>query len=201
MDAVVEILLGVDGTAAYVVIGLLAFGEAAALVGLFLPGETAVLLGGVLASQGRVSLGVMLLVAAAAAVAGDSAGYEMGRRWGPRLLSARMLRRHQPLVRRTQDYLAERGGVMVFLGRWVGVLRALVPGLAGMSRMSYGRFLLFNVLGGVAWAAVFTLLGFAAGESFERVEAASGRASWLLAAVVAATLGLRWGVRRLRSAA
>jgi len=80
MEQVLDAILGLGGTVAYVVIALLAFGEAAAFVGLVLPGEIALVLGGVLASQGRASLPLMLVVAAAAAIAGDSAGYEMGRR-------------------------------------------------------------------------------------------------------------------------
>jgi membrane protein DedA with SNARE-associated domain len=87
MGQIIDAILGHDGTVVYVVVGLLAIGEAAAFIGLLLPGEVAVLLGGVLAAQGRVSLPVLLLVVAAAAIAGDSAGYEIGRRWGSRVLT------------------------------------------------------------------------------------------------------------------
>jgi membrane protein DedA with SNARE-associated domain len=93
MGHIIDAILSLGGVAAYAVIGLLAFGEAAAFIGLVLPGEIAVLLGGVLASQGRVSLPIMLAVAAVSAIAGDSAGYEIGRRWGPRLIKSRIGRR------------------------------------------------------------------------------------------------------------
>jgi membrane-associated protein len=201
MEHLVEAILGLGGMAAYVVVGLLAFGEAAAFIGLALPGEIAVLLGGVLASQGRVSLPVVLATVAVAAIAGDSAGYEIGRRWGPRVLDWPIVRRHAGTIHEAELYLRHRGGLMVFLGRWTSVLRAIVPGVAGMSRMPYRRFFAFNVIGGVAWAAVFTLAGYAAGESYAHVELATGWGSWLLGAVLVAWIGLRWSLRRRRARA
>jgi membrane protein DedA with SNARE-associated domain len=201
VEHVVEAILGLGGMAAYVVVGLLAFGEAAAFIGLVLPGEIAVLLGGVLASQGRVSLPIVLATAAVAAIAGDSAGYEIGRWFGPRVLAWPIVRRHTDTIREAELYLRHRGGLMVFLGRWTTVLRAIVPGVAGMSRMPYRRFFVFNVIGGVAWATVFTLAGYIAGESFAAVEVATGWGSWVLAAVVVAWIALRWARRRRRAGA
>lgn len=198
MEQIIELILGLGGVVAYVVIGLLAFGEAAAFIGLVLPGEIAVVLGGVLASQGRVSLPVMLAVAAIAAIAGDSAGYEIGRWWGPRLLELPIVRRRAGMVREAERYLRRRGGTVVFVGRWTSVLRAIVPGVAGMSRMPYGRFLFFNVVGGVAWAAAFTMAGYAAGESYTYIEAATGWGSWILTGAVVIWLGATWVRRRRR---
>lgn len=191
MEPIIEAILGLGGIVAYVVIGLLAFAEAAAFVGLVVPGEIAVVLGGVLASQGRVSLPVMLVVAAVAAIAGDSAGYEIGRRWGPRLLDTAIVRRHAHTVRHAERYMHRHGGATVFLGRWTSVLRAIVPGVAGMTRMSYGRFLIFNVVGGVAWAAAFTVAGYAAGESYAIIDAATGWGSWILTGVLVAWVAVR----------
>ncbi len=199
MEQVFDAILGLDGAAVYVVIGLLAFAEAAAFVGLLLPGEVAVLLGGVLASQGRVSLPALLVVAAVAAIAGDSAGYELGRRWGARVLATRLARRHTRTVCEVMRRVQRHGGAVVFLGRWTSVLRALVPAVAGMSRMAYGRFLVFNVIGGVAWAAAFTLAGYAAGGSYRTIEAATGRGGWILTALVVGWVAVRLVLRRRRT--
>jgi membrane-associated protein len=95
-------------------------------------------------------------------------------------------------------HVQRRGGVIVFVGRWTSILRAVVPAVAGTSRMEYGRFLVSNVLGGVAWAAVFTLAGYAAGESYRSVEAATGRGGWIVAAALGGWLALRLLVRRRR---
>ena len=182
-----DTILSLSGVLAYAVVGTLAFLEAALFVGLVLPGETALLLGGVLASRGRVSLPILMGVAVVAAVAGDSVGYEVGRRFGPALKAGRLGRMiGDQRWSRAEAYVAKRGGSAVFLGRWVGLLRALVPAVAGMVRMPYRRFLVYNVAGGTLWAVVVVLLGYFAGASFKRVEAYLGGASLLLLAVVVA---------------
>ena len=136
------------GPVAYVVCGLLVFGEAAVLLGFVIPGETAALIGGVLASLHHVNLILMLVVVVACAIVGDSVGYEVGKVLGPWLVERRPLRGH-PGVNRGQALLARRGGPAVFLGRWVALARALVPGLSGMSGMRYRTFLAYNAMGGI----------------------------------------------------
>lgn len=200
MEQVLAAILDLGGTVTYVVIALLAFGESAAFVGLVLPGEIALVLGGVLASQGRASLPLMLAVAATAAIAGDSAGYEMGRRWGPRLLRSSTARRHADAISTAERYLRDRGALMVVLGRWTSVLRAIVPAVAGITRMPYPQFLAFNVIGGVAWATVFTVVGYAAGESYGFIESATGWGSWIVTGALAIWLTALWVVRRRRRA-
>lgn len=198
MSRIIESVLQLSGTAAYSLVGLLAFGEAAAFVGLVLPGELAVLLGGVVASSGQASLPLMIVVASVAAIAGDSVGYEMGRRYGPRVLAwPRFHRRFGARVENASGYLQERGGRAVFLGRWTSVLRALIPGMAGMARMPYRQFLVFNVIGGIAWATTFVLAGYTAGSSWRRVEKIAGRASLLLLAIVVLIVVVRLVTRRL----
>jgi membrane-associated protein len=154
-------VLSLSGWPAYLVVGGLALGESAAFVGLVLPGETALLYGGVLAGRGNLSLPLLLVVAAVAAVAGDSIGYELGQRVGPPLRSSRAGRWiGEPRWARAEQFLQRRGGPAVLLGRWVGLLRALVPTLAGMGRMPYRRFLPWNVVGGITWAGTIVLLGY-----------------------------------------
>ena len=170
---------------AYVVLALLAAAESAACVGLAVPGETAMLLGGFLAFQGRVHLAVMMAAGAVGAVAGDSVGYEIGRQFGEPLKRSRLGRRvGQDRWASGEAYLRAKGGRAVFLGRFVGVLRALVPALAGMSRMPYRVFLPWNAAGGLIWAPGFVLLGYLAGGSYRRVERLAGRASLLLLILV-----------------
>ncbi len=170
-------LLILHGPAAYSLVGALTFGEAAIFVGFVLPGETAVVLGGVLASQHAVSLSGMAAVVVVAAVIGDTVGYEMGRHFGERILNLPILRRRRPAVDRARAYLRARGGRAVFLGRFTAFLRAVMPGLAGLSRLPYRRFLAFNAAGGLFWGVGFTLLGYAAGTAYEKVEKAVGLAS------------------------
>lgn len=202
MSTVVSTVLSLSGSLAYAVIGLLAFGEAAAFVGLFLPGETALLLGGVLAATGRVSLPVLLVVAAAAAVLGDSVGYEVGRRGGSPLRRSRLGRRiGEQRWTRAERFVLRRGGPAVLLGRWVGVLRALVPALAGMTGMPYRRFLVWNLAGGVTWATTVVLAGYATGAAWRSAAHYFSRVGLVLAVVaVLAALGW-WLVRRRKRSA
>jgi membrane protein DedA with SNARE-associated domain/membrane-associated phospholipid phosphatase len=170
---------------AYIVLALLAAAESAAFVGLAIPGETAMLLGGFLAYQGRVHLGWMMAAGAIGAVVGDQVGYEIGRVFGDPLKRSRLGRRvGEERWAKGEAYLRAKGGRAVFLGRFVGVLRALVPALAGMSRMPYRTFLPWNAAGGLIWAPGFVLLGYLAGSSYRQVERLAGRASLLLLLLV-----------------
>lgn len=186
MNRVVEAVLSLSGLPAYALVFALAAGEAAVFLGVFLPGEAALLLGGVLASQGRVSLPAMVVTAVLAAVIGDSIGYQVGRWGGPAMRSSRLGRLvGESRWKAGEGFLLRRGGPAVLLGRWVGLLRALVPSLAGMGAMPYRSFLAWNAAGGTLWASTVVLLGYVAGAQYARVERLFGRAGLLLGLVVA----------------
>jgi membrane protein DedA with SNARE-associated domain/membrane-associated phospholipid phosphatase len=185
------------GPSAYLVVALLAALEASAFVGLFVPGELAMLVGGYIAFQERADLVTMMVFAALGAVVGDSLGYELGRHLGPSIRRSRLGRRvGDDRWARAEHYLATKGGRAVFFGRFIGVLRALVPALAGVSRMPYRRFLFWNALGGIIWAPSIVGLGYLAGRSYRRVEHYAGRVGLVLlvfVAIVAAVAALgRW---------
>jgi membrane protein DedA with SNARE-associated domain/membrane-associated phospholipid phosphatase len=197
MGQLVDRILALHGLAALAIVFALPALEASAFVGVVVPGEIAVLLGGVLAFEHRVSLPAVLAAAIAGAICGDTVGYLVGRRYGRSLLDSslgRLVRREH--LDRAERYLAERGGPAVFLGRFTAVLRALIPGLAGMARLRYRKFLVYNAAGGAVWATGFVLLGYLAGAGWRRVEHLAGRASLLLlvalVVVGAIVLGARW---------
>lgn len=191
MSGFMDQLLSVPAPLAYALIAALVFSEAAIFVGFVLPGETAVVLGGVLASTGRVSLTALLILVVAAAVVGDTVGYEVGKHLGGRVLSLRMVRKREQRIDRAREFLRERGGWAVFLGRFTAFLRAVMPGLAGLSRMPYATFLAFNAAGGLIWGVGVALLGYFAGNSYAKVESLLGRSSALLA-VVLVLAGVGW---------
>ena len=164
------------GGLVYGLVGLLVFGEAALFIGFVLPGETSVIVAGVVASQGHVNIGVLCLLVVVAAVAGDSVGYAIGRRYGEQLLKIPVVRNRRAAIDRALEGLRRRGPVYVFVGRFTAFLRAVMPGLAGMSKMHYRRFLIANALGGVIWGISFTLLGYFAGSALSKIEK---YASWL----------------------
>jgi membrane protein DedA with SNARE-associated domain len=206
MTGVFEHLIETVGNAVglwmYLIAGALCFGEAAILLGMVLPGETALLVAGVFCAHGKLSLPVMILVGFACAVAGDSVGFEFGKKFGPPLRRSRLGRfvgEHR--WAKVDAFLHRHGGKAVLLGRLTAILRALVPSMAGMSGMRYRTFILWNVIGGALWAPGCVLLGFAFANALDVV----GRTlTWaplaILAVVVAGWVALRWRERRREQA-
>ena len=165
-----------SGGMVYALVGLLVFGEAALFIGFVLPGETSVIVAGVVASQGHVNIDVLCVLVVVAAIVGDSVGYAIGHRYGERLLKLPVIRQREVALQRALEGLRQRGPVYVFIGRFTAFLRAVMPGLAGMSKMHYRRFLVANALGGVVWGVGYALLGYFAGKSLATIESF---ASWL----------------------
>ncbi len=180
-----EPLLSLHGWQAYLLVGVLVFAEDAVMLGFVFPGETAAILGGALASNRGVSVGGILAVVIVAAIVGDSVGYAIGDRWGRQLLQLGPLRKRQKGIDAALDQLSRRGAIAVFVGRFSAFLRAVVPGLSGMSKMRYRIFLPANALGGICWGFLYVLLGYFVGQ---RVEKATGIASDILLAVIAVVI-------------
>ncbi len=142
--------------------------ECQALFGLFIPGESLVLIGGFLAEQGILDPGVLILVIAAAAVLGDSIGYELGRYLGLGWLihHGRRFGLRLEQLDRVDGFFARHGGKAVFAGHFMHLMRALMPFVAGASRMRYRKFLAFNTVGCIVWANFFVMLGYSVGASW-----------------------------------
>jgi membrane-associated protein len=154
----------------YVIAGGLCFAEAAILVGMVLPGETALLVAGVFCAHGTLNLWLMIVIAAACAIAGDSVGFEFGKYFGPRLRRSRLGRWvGEQRWSAVDGFLHRHGGKSVLFGRLTALFRALVPSMAGMSGMRYRTFLFWNALGGLIWAPGCVLLGYAFSKSLDVV--------------------------------
>jgi membrane-associated protein len=192
-------LIHLSGWVAYLVIAALVFGETAVFVGFVLPGEISVILGGVLASRGHLSLPLLVLIVIAAAIAGPIVGYEIGRRMGDRLFAARGLRRVQPGVEKARQILRDRGGAAVLAGRFVAVVRALMPAAAGAAGVRYRTFSIHNVLGAAIWGAGYSLLGYLAGSAYAVVAGRIGTGLAVIIAVIVAGAIAVWLARRHRA--
>ncbi|MFZ1062185.1 MAG: DedA family protein [Acidimicrobiales bacterium] len=182
----------------YVVVALLVFGEAALFIGFVLPGETSVIVAGVVASQGRVNIVALCVLVVVAAILGDTVGYFVGQRWGSRLLEVRLVQRRRDDVDRAIEGLRQRGPLYVFLGRFTAFLRAVMPGLAGLSRMQYRRFLVANAAGAVAWGVAYSLLGYFAGSALTKVERFANWFGVAVLVVLVAVIVTIYLVRRRR---
>lgn len=166
-----------------------AFAEAGFFLGFVLPGETALVLGGALAAKDVFPVQVFLPAAVLAAIVGDSVGYEVGRRFGPRIKTSRLGRRlGEHRWSAAQGFFDRHGGKAVFLGRSQALLRALVPMLAGMSGLAYRTFLPWNALGGALWGGGVVVLGYVFAHSLGALE--NGLKYWTYAVLALIVLGL-----------
>lgn len=198
MTSITTELARLSGPLAYLLVGALVFGETAIFLGFVIPGETAAVLGGVLASRGRVSLPLLMLVVVLAAIVGPLVGYEIGRHLGGRLLARPRLSRVAGGVDRAQAVLHRRGAVAVFLGRFIAVLRAMMPAVAGTTRLHYRTFLVYNALSAVLWGVGYCLLGYAAGSAYAAIERTVGTGVAIAIAAVVLGAVVFWLVRRHR---
>jgi membrane protein DedA with SNARE-associated domain len=155
--------------------------------GIPLPGETSLIAAAVLASQGHLALPLVIAVAAGAAIVGDNLGYLFGRRGGRWLLTRPGWAedRRQRLLAWGQVFFERHGGKAVFLARWLPWLRATAAWLAGASRMPWSRFLLWNGLGGIAWATSIGLAAYFLGKAAATVIGATSIIVLVLAAALA----------------
>ena len=185
----------------YGLVAILVFGETALFIGFVLPGETVVIVAGFVASRGHVNVAVLCALVVATAIVGETAGYEIGRRYGERLLTWRFAQRRRVALERALEGLRRRGPIYVFIGRFTAFLRAVMPSLAGLSHVRYRRFQAANVASALVWGVTYTLLGYFAGGALASIENYSGWvASGVLAAMIIFFIAFHF-VKRRRGAA
>jgi undecaprenyl-diphosphatase len=186
----------------YLIVFLAAALECAAFAGLLVPGESLVLASGFFAHEGVLELDAVMAAVAIGAIVGDNIGYQLGLRLGREWLlrHGRRVGITAARLQRTEAFFTRHGPKAVFLGRFVGFARALVPFVAGASRMPYRRFLLADALGAVLWTVGFVLLGYGLGASWRVAERWIGRSSMLLAGILAVAGLVLWLRRRRKQA-
>ncbi len=200
LSFIVRWLLTIPSIPALILVFMLPALEASVFLGFIFPGETAVVVGGVLASFGRFPLWLTVVAASLGAVGGDTAGYFIGKKFGPWLLDKLPARLVKPeTVDKAVSFIARRGGLGVVVGRFTTALRVVVPGAAGIAEMRYQKFLLFNALGGIAWASLYSVLGYEAGKNYERVLKQASTTSVIVFVAVALALVLFAAFRHVRS--
>jgi membrane-associated protein len=130
-----------------------------------LPGDSLLVVAGIYAAQGTFNVGLLLLLLIPAAVAGDALSYFFGKKIGPHLFSRPKSRLFNPEhIKQAHAFYEQWGGFAIIAGRFVPIVRTYVPVVAGVGQMPYKRFVSFNVIGGAAWIASMTLIGYFLGE-------------------------------------
>jgi membrane protein DedA with SNARE-associated domain len=188
------------GSWTYLLVGAFAFFETGAFVGLVAPGETAMLLGGLVAGQGRIDVITLIAIVWACAVAGDLTSFYLGRRLGRAFLV-----KHGPKVQITESrlhhveaFFDRHGGKAILIGRFVGLVRAIAPFLAGSSGMPLRRFVPYDVVGAGLWGSTFVLLGYIFWQSFSQLVDYAKKGALALGAVIVLVVAIVWVVRWLR---
>ena len=186
----------------YLLVGTLAFLETGAFVGLIAPGETAMLVGGLVAGQGQISVVTLIGIAWTCAVAGDLTSFYLGHRLGRQFMV-----RHGSKVQITEERLesVERffdrhGGKAILIGRFVGLVRAIAPFLAGSGGMPVRRFIPYDVVGAGLWSTTFVLLGYFFWRSFSTLVDCAKTGALALGTTITLLVAVIWLVRWVRRA-
>lgn len=169
-------LFGIDlvsfiKAAGYLGLFAIAASESGLLIGLFLPGDSLLITSGVLAAQHYLSLPLLLIFLPLGAIAGDSAGYYMGRKAGPLLFVREdSIFFHKAHLERARLFYERFGGRALILARFMPIVRTFAPILAGVGSMEYGKFLVYNVTGALLWANGLLLLGYGLGSAIPDID-------------------------------
>jgi len=197
---VIEDIAEALGAWTYAVVGVSAFLETGAFIGLIAPGETIVLAGGVVAGQGTIQLLPLIGVVWACAVLGDTTSFYIGRRLGRPFLERNgpRFKITEERLEQVESYFDRHGGKTILIGRFIGLVRALAPFIAGSSGLAYRRFIPYSIVGTGLWSSLFCTLGYLFWRSFDQVAHLVGQALFGFSLTVAVIVGVVVAYRRRR---
>jgi membrane protein DedA with SNARE-associated domain len=200
LQGLLEDISNTLGAWTYLLVGVFAFAETGAFVGLVVPGETVMLLGGAVAGQGAIDIYLLIAIAWFAAWAGDTTSFFLGRRLGREFVM-----RHGPRFgisherfERVEDYFSRHGGKTIFIGRFISLVRAFAPFIAGSSGMRYRAFVPYSILGTGLWASAHILIGYFFSRSIDTAAKYAGKGAFLLATLIVVVAGSIFLYRHFR---
>ena len=200
LQGLLEDLSHTLGAWTYLIVAVFAFAETGAIIGLVVPGETTMLLGGAVAGQGAINIYLLIAIAWFSAWLGDTTSFFLGRRLGREFVlkhGPRFGINHERFEK-VEDYFGRHGGKTIFIGRWISLVRAFAPFIAGSSGMGYRAFVPYSVLGTGLWASLHILIGYFFSKSIETAGHYAARGAAALATLIAIVAGTVFLVRWLR---
>jgi membrane protein DedA with SNARE-associated domain/membrane-associated phospholipid phosphatase len=200
LQGLLEELSDTLGAWTYLIVAFFAFAETGAFIGLVVPGETVMLLGGAVAGQGAIDIYLLIAIAWFSAWLGDTTSFFLGRRLGREFVlkhGGRFGISHERFEK-VEDYFGRHGGKTIFIGRWISLVRAFAPFIAGSSGMGYRAFVPYSILGTGLWASLHILIGYFFSRSIETAGHYAARGAAALATLIAVVAVTVWLVRRLR---
>jgi len=160
LDKHLETIIANYGTLTYVILFLIIFIETGLVVMPFLPGDSLLFAAGAFAATGSFNVYFLIGLLIVAAFLGDTLNYSIGKFIGPKVFSRDyMLLKKEHLIK-TQAFYEKHGGKTIIFARFIPIIRTFAPFIAGVGTMNYGKFISFNIIGGVLWVALFTFAGF-----------------------------------------
>jgi membrane-associated protein len=161
LDAHLSDIIQTYGLWTYSILFMVIFCETGLVVTPFLPGDSLLFAAGTFAARGDLKVGLLFLILAAAAVLGDTVNYWLGKIVGPKVFHKEKTRFFKKeYLDRTHTFYEKYGAETIIIARFVPIIRTFAPFVAGIGRMTYGKFLSYNVIGGVGWVAIFTFGGY-----------------------------------------
>lgn len=158
LDKNLAVIIVNYGAASYFILFFIIFFETGAVIAPFLPGDSLLFAAGTLASIGLLNIFLLFLLLASASILGDSVNYLIGRFLGLKISNSKYIKREY--LEKTKNFYKKHGGKTIILARFIPIIRTFAPFVAGIGKMQYPRFLLYNVLGGTLWVALFLFAGF-----------------------------------------
>jgi len=161
LDKYIDLLIRDYGMWTYLIFFIIVFCETGLVVTPFLPGDSLLFVAGTFAALGSLNLMWLLVILSAAAILGDTINYWIGNYIGPKVFqmqNSRVFRKEY--LDRTHQFYEKYGPITIVIGRFIPIIRTFAPFLAGVGSMTYGKFLIYNVVGGILWIASFTLGGY-----------------------------------------
>ena len=160
MDVYLNDIISNYGAWTYGILFFVIFLETGFVVTPFLPGDSLLFAAGTFAALGALNPLYLFLLLSVAAVIGDTVNYSIGAYIGPRAFSGEIKFLKQEHMDRTQEFYEKHGGKTIILARFIPIIRTFAPFVAGIGTMKYSKFILFNVVGGISWVAIFISLGY-----------------------------------------
>ncbi len=169
-------------------------------MGLVMPGDVTLLVAGMLASHGTLNLWLLAVIGSFGAIFGDSAGYAIGRFGGIKVVRriGHYFRVRDSHLEKAQKYFDKHGGKTIFVGRFATGIKSFIPVAAGISRMNYGTFLLYNFVASILNVTLLLVLGYFFGESWQRINEWLGWAGSILLGIIIVAAAVFWYMRRRR---
>jgi len=153
-------IISTYGLATYGILFLIIFVETGVVFFPFLPGDSLLFASGAFAALGSLNILGLLFLLAIAAVLGDTVNYWIGRFFGEKLVANPRIPINEGHIKKTEEFFQKYGGKAIILARFVPIVRTFAPFVAGAGQMTYSRFILFNVVGGISWVLIATLAGY-----------------------------------------